>query len=236
MAISHALTVGLLQATTLPDTLVARMLPHRDLFDWTSGILQLIVLVLGIGMLIALILLLLSIRVAVTKAHEAIERLSAETKPLIKRATEIADDAREVVAMVRTDAERVTDAATAVTEQLLAAADITAQRVNEVNAVIDVLQAELEQTAIETVSAIRGVRVGTRALADHFIPARRSGLPIHAAADDELALLDESADDFDDQLDDAQDDDRTDDLADEDWDDENVRIDGRAGDNEARPA
>jgi len=33
-----------------------------------------------------------------------------------------------------------------------------------VNAVLDVLQGELEDTAIATVAAVRGVRVGARAL------------------------------------------------------------------------
>ncbi|HYW31978.1 MAG TPA: hypothetical protein VE869_10770 [Gemmatimonas sp.] len=196
MAFSHVLTVGLLQAAAAPDTIVARMIPQRDLFDWTSGILQVIVLVLGVGMLVTLILLLLSVRAAVNKAHEAIERLSAETKPLLKRATDIADDAREVVAMVRTDVERVSEAATAVTEQLISAADVTSQRIDEVNAVIDVLQDELEDTAIATVSAIRGARVGARALGDHFIPSRRAGDALVAAGDADDAFDDE----FDDEL------------------------------------
>ncbi|MES2523368.1 MAG: hypothetical protein V4617_11765 [Gemmatimonadota bacterium] len=216
MAFSHVLTVGLLQAAAMTDTVVARMVPQRDLFDWTSGILQVIVLVLGIGMLLTLILLLLSLRAAVNKTNEAIQRLSAETKPLLKRATDIVDDAREVVAMVRTDVERVSEAATAVTEQLLSAADVTSQRIDEVNAVIDVLQDELEDTAIGTVSAIRGVRVGARALGDHFIPARRNG--------DALAAGATEADlDFDDEFDDE--------LA----DDESER-DEFGHDDEARPA
>jgi hypothetical protein len=166
MPFSPALTAGLLQAAALQDTIVARMVPQRDLFDWTSGILQIIVLLLGIGMLIALILLLLSVRAGVRKVNEQIERLTAETRPLIERATGIVDDAREVVAMVRTDVERLTEAAGAISEQLLDAADVTSQRIDEVNAVLDVLQTELESTAIGTVSAIHGVRVGAHALSE----------------------------------------------------------------------
>ena len=166
MLLTPVLTAGLLQAAALQDTIVARMVPQRDLFDWTSGILQIIVLLLGVGMLIALILLLLSVRAGVRKVIEQIEKLTAETRPLIARATGIADDAREVVAMVRTDVERLTEAAGAISEQLIDAADVTAQRIDEVNAVLDVLQTELESTAISTVSAIRGVRAGARALTE----------------------------------------------------------------------
>jgi hypothetical protein len=47
-------------------------------------------------------------------------------------------------------------------------AEVTSERIDQVNAVLDVLQAELEGVAIGTVSAIRGVRVGTRALTDNL--------------------------------------------------------------------
>ena len=68
--------------------------------------------------------------------------------------------------MIKTDVARVSDAAGAVTAQLVGVADVTSQRIDQVNAVLDVLQAELEGVAIGTVSAIRGVRVGTKALTD----------------------------------------------------------------------
>ena len=165
-----------MQAAALADTVVARMVPQRDLFDWTSGILQIIVLLLGVGMLVTLVLLLLSVRTAVQKVSGAVERLTAETRPLVLRASGIVDDAREVVAMVRTDVERVTDAAGLISEQLIDAADVTSRRIDEVNAVLDVLQAELENTAISAVSAIRGVRVGAQTLGDGWSrTSRRNG-------------------------------------------------------------
>jgi hypothetical protein len=164
MPFPPALTVGLLQAAALQDTIVARMVPQRDLFDWTSGILQIIVLLLGAGMLIALILLALSVRAGVRKVSEQIERLTTQTRPLIERATGIVDDAREVVAMVRTDVERLSKTTDVIRERVTDAVEVTTHRIDEVNAVLDVLQTQLERTAIGTVSAIHGVRVGARAL------------------------------------------------------------------------
>lgn len=216
MPIPNALMVGLLQAAAAPDTMVARMIPQRDLFDWTSGVLQIIVLLLGIGMLVTLILLLLSVRTAVHKVNDAVDHFTKETRPLIARATGIVDDAREVVAMVRTDVERVTDAAGLISEQLIDAAETTSQRIDEVNAVLDVLQGELETTAIGTVSAIRGVRVGARTLSDRWGGERRSagrgafptrddadgpalaarvraGVPDAAEDDDDIGLDDDEA-------------------------------------------
>ena len=176
----------LLQAAAFPDTIIARTIPERGMLEWTSGVLQIVVLILGIGVLIATILLILSMRAGVQKFNQTVDRLSTETKPLLANATAIVGDAREVVAMLRTDIERVTEAAEALSEQLLGAADATVRRVDNVNAVLDVLQDELEDTALSAVSAIRGVRVGAGALTagmTHPRP-RRTPVPVNANDDD----------------------------------------------------
>ncbi len=184
MTFVSALSARLLQAAAFPDTIIARTIPERGMLEWTSGVLQIVVLVLGIGVLIATILLLLSIRAGVNKFHDTVDRLSKETKPLLDSATAIVGDAREVVAMVRTDVERVTDAAEALSEQILDAADLTARRVDDVNAVLDVLQEELEHSAISAVSAIRGVRVGAGELTAGMSRSRPRRSPVPVDADD----------------------------------------------------
>jgi uncharacterized protein YoxC len=178
MTIVSALPARLLQAAAFPDTIIARTIPERGMLEWTSGVLQIVVLSLGVGVLIATVLLILSLRAGVRKFNETVDRLATETKPLLASATAIAGDAREVVAMLRTDVVRVTDAAEALSEQLLAAADRTARRVDDVNAVLDVLQVELEDTALSAVSAIRGVRAG----ASEFTAGLRHPRP-HRAPD-----------------------------------------------------
>jgi hypothetical protein len=52
------------------------------------------------------------------------------------------------------------------------AVDVTAQRIDEVNAVLDVVQDELEDAAITAITAVRGVRLGARELLSH-LPRRR---------------------------------------------------------------
>ena len=182
-----ALSARLLQVATFPDTIIARTIPERGMLEWSSGVLQIIVLVLGIGVLIATILLILSIRAGVHKLNDTVDRLTKDTKPLLANATAIVGDAREVVAMLRTDVERVTDAAEALSEQLLDAAETTARRVDDVNAVLDVLQNELEDTALSAVSAIRGVRVGASELTAgrHHPQPRRTPIPVDADDDDD---------------------------------------------------
>jgi hypothetical protein len=118
-------------------------------------------------------------------------------KPLVGRANAIMDDAREVVALVRTDVERLTDAASAVSAQLLDVAETTGKRVDEINAVIDVLQAELEDAAIGTAAVVRGVRVAAAAAGEGILRGALAGddpqddpqtdvLADSGAADDEV--------------------------------------------------
>jgi len=158
------LSLRLLQSVTAPDTIVARMISERGVLDWTNGVLQLVVLLLGVATLVALVVLLITVRRGVIELNGLVRQFTAEARPLIASATAVATDAREVVAMLRTDAERLTDAASVISEQLIEAAETTAQRVDDVNAVLDVLQAELEDTAIDAAAVVRGIRVGARAL------------------------------------------------------------------------
>ena len=168
---------SLLQAAVRQDTLIARMIPERGVLDWTNGILQLVVLILGVVSLITLVALLITVRRGVERTNQLIDDFSKETRPLIAKATEVVADAREVVAMLRTDVERVTDAAGAISESLLDEAEITTRRVDDVNAVLDVLQDELEDTALSAVAAVRGVRGGARAFSERVRHRRDAGSP-----------------------------------------------------------
>jgi len=185
MTFVSALSARLLQAATYPDTIIARTIPDRGMLEWTSGVLQIIVLILGVGVLIATILLILSMRAGLQKFNETVDKLTTDAKPLLANATAIVGDAREVVAMLRTDAERVTDAAEALSTQLLGAAETTARRIDDVNAVLDVLQDELEDTALAAVSAVRGVRAGAGELAAGLSQRRPRRTPAPVDADDD---------------------------------------------------
>jgi methyl-accepting chemotaxis protein len=159
------------------DTLVARLISERGVLEWTNGILQFIVLVLGVVGLVIAVWLLMTVRQSVNRLNVLMEQFAVEVRPLVARATEVVSDTREVVAMLRTDVERVTGAASEVSAQLLRAADITATRVDEVNAVLEVLQTEVEHTALDAASTMRGLAAGTRALLRPRRRKRRANVP-----------------------------------------------------------
>ena len=163
MSLAPLISTWLLQASTLPDTIVT--MPVRSWYDYTNGTLQLIVLVLAVVVLAAMAIMLITLKKAVDSAKGIVEKLYEDTKPIVAQASQVAGDAREVVAMLRTDVERVTQAAGAVSEQLLDVATAMENRLDEVSAVIDVVQDELEETALTATAALRGARLGGRALA-----------------------------------------------------------------------
>lgn len=198
-ALPRLIAWPLQQASSFPDTIIARTIPDRGVLEWTNGILEMLVLLLATGALIALILLLLTMRDAVRKVHVTLDKLTDDTRPMLANANAIVGDAREMVATVKRDVAVVSDAAAAMGDTILDAAEVTAQRVDEVNAVLDVIQDELEETAITAVSAIRGARLGTQAMFSQ-LPRRKKrrradGSPPRGDDHERHRTRDESADD-----------------------------------------
>lgn len=199
MSIAHPISQWLLAAAALQDTVVAKTMPAQlSWYDYTSGALQIIVLVLGIVAIGTLIYVLLAAKTAIGVVTNTVGKLQEQTRPILEQATNVTADAREVVAMLRTDVERVTFAAGEVSEQLLDIAASTERRMDDINAVIDVVQGELEETVLSTAATLRGVRLGGRAIVGAMSPRRRKSKRAMTRSRDESEddyLIDDDADD-----------------------------------------
>jgi methyl-accepting chemotaxis protein len=165
MNIMPVSTTPLLQVTALPDTVLTKIVQDPSVFDYASGTLEILVLLVGAIALSTLVWSLIVFTRTIRRLEKTIKTMADDSRPILKHATAIADDARKTVASIREDVGRVTEAAALVSEQLLDAAEVTARRIDEVNAVIDVVQDELEQVAISSVAAMRGVKVGATEMA-----------------------------------------------------------------------
>lgn len=172
IALTRSISWPVLQTVTLPDTIIARTIPDRGVLEWTSGLLEILVLLLAVGALVILILLLATMREGVKKLNGTLDRLTSDTQPLLSNARAMVEDARDMVATVKRDVSAVSGAAAAMGDTILDAVEVTSQRIDEVNAVLDVVQDELEDTAITAISAVRGVRMGAREMLAH-LPRRR---------------------------------------------------------------
>lgn len=166
MTFAPFVTGWLLQAATLPDTIVAKTMPaQHSWFDYTSAALQLLVLILAVIVLAGLVVVIISLKRAIEFAKTTVDKLYADTKPLMAQASKVADDAGNMVKLVRKDVDRISKTAHEVGDQLMDVVAVTQRRVDDVNAVLDVVQEELEETVLSTTAALRGVRLGGRAIA-----------------------------------------------------------------------
>jgi uncharacterized protein YoxC len=217
----------LLQGAAIPDTIVTLTAPAElTLFDYTSGILQILVLLVGVFALGALGALALTLRKGVIALQSTAERLSGDVKPLLYQATRVSEEANAMVKTVRREVDRVAETTAEISERVRDLTDAASSRVTEVNALLDVLQDEVQDTALSAAANLRGVRVGAVALGAALargsvakdLPARRSSGPRIRGRHAETPLFDDE-----DALDEKMDDALADDEGDDDTEDERHR-------------
>ena len=114
--------------------------------------------------------------------------------PVSDRAKVISDNLEFITQALRQDVEKLSDSVQALADRLQLASDRMEERIEEFNALMEVVQGEAEEMFLETASTVRGVREGARTIADraHEPPDRRktrggSTVPVDArrGADDD---------------------------------------------------
>jgi uncharacterized protein YoxC len=192
---------ALLQSAVIRDTIVTLTMPaQRTAFDYASGTLQILVLIVGLVALASMAAMTLTLRRAMISLQATVDRLAADAKPLLQQATRTSEDARDIVKTVRREVDRIAEATAEVSERLLDLSDLAEDRIDSVSALLDVMQDEVQDTAISAAATLRGARVGAVALG--------AVLGLRGRNNDD----DASADEDDEELDD--------DLVDDDYDDE----------------
>jgi hypothetical protein len=91
---------------------------------------------------------------------------SAEKKadPLLERSRSVAANVEFITATLRTDVEGLHQSVRGLADRLKEASSRMETRVDEFNALMDVVQGEAEDVFIDTASTARGVRAGARSL------------------------------------------------------------------------
>jgi hypothetical protein len=84
--------------------------------------------------------------------------------PLLDQGQNVADNVEFITRALRTDVERLNASVKALTDRLHQASDRMEERIEEFNALMEVVQSEAEQIFIDTASTVRGVRAGARSL------------------------------------------------------------------------
>lgn len=85
--------------------------------------------------------------------------------PVSDRVRSISDNVEFITQALRTDVEQLNDSVTALTERLHLASERMEERIEEFNALMEVVQGEAEVLFINTASTVRGVRESARTIA-----------------------------------------------------------------------
>lgn len=102
--------------------------------------------------------------------------LDRDGPPLLQAARSVADDASKVTGAVRGEVEQLVMTSRELRSRVSGAAEGLEERVRDLEAVMDVLQEEVEETALDVAAALRATRRGTgliRAVKRVFLRGRR---------------------------------------------------------------
>ena len=183
------------QAAAFPDTFVMKTVATgRGWFEIVtgvaSGVLTLTILALALVLGPAAWSFWRSFR----KVRELLDRVYADITPLTRHASNIADNLDYITTSIRNDVQQVNATIASANRRLNQAVELTETRLNEFNALLQVVQQEAEQAFVSTAAAVHGVRTGAATL---------SGL------DDDIDDIDDEADGGDEDGDDNESDEDT---------------------------
>ena len=187
-------------AGTLPDTQIVRQVTadpglFQKITSIASGLMTISILVLTAALVPAA----WNFRKSYAKVNDLLDRVYGDINPIMRHASAISDNLNYITTSLRADVQTVNQTVTSANQRVLQAARMTERRLDEFNALLQVVQEEAEQAFVSTAAAVRGARTG----AERYQEELR-----HAAAESRLAHLDEELGEaLDDVFDDTGDDD-----------------------------
>lgn len=121
-----------------------------------GGVMTLTLLVMAVALVPAA----WNFRRTYKKTTELLDRIQADVSPLIKHAHSIADNLDYISTAIRADVGMIQDTLKNANSGIKQAVSQTEARINEFNALLDVVQGEAEGLFISTAATVRGVKTG----------------------------------------------------------------------------
>jgi uncharacterized protein YoxC len=149
------------QSTTMPDTLVMKTVPvQRGWFDIVTGVASAVLSLTILGLAIVMAPAAWSFWRSFKKVRSLLDRVYGDVEPLTRHASNIADNIDYITTSIRHDVQQVNATIAVANRRLQQAVETTEQRLNEFNALLQVVQQEAEGAFVSTAAAVRGVRTG----------------------------------------------------------------------------
>ena len=121
------------------------------------------VILLGAGMIV-LARAIFRIMKTLHKLEAALDTIGRVARPVLDRARAIGENLNFIAMSVRKEVDRVGDTVAFANERLEDAIEAAEERVQELTALIDVVQGEVEDTVITATSTLRGIRTTAKLL------------------------------------------------------------------------
>jgi hypothetical protein len=135
--------------------------------DWVfttiRGVGVVAVLVLGIGMIL-LARALSRVVIRLKRLDESLHDIARDARPVLDRARAIGENLNFMVMSVRKEVDRVSETIALANDRLEEVLESAEDRVQDLSALVDVVQGEVEETLISASSALRGIRTGAKLL------------------------------------------------------------------------
>jgi hypothetical protein len=185
----------LLQARVVHDTIFVQTAPiAQTWFGKVTSIAGGIMTLTLLAMAIALVPAAWNFRKTYKKTTQLLETIQADVMPLMKHAHSIADNMDYISTAIRADVGMIQDTLKSANRTIREAVGVTEQKVNEFNALLDVVQGEAEGLFVSTAAAVRGVKTG----ASHLVGGAGTEIAsVEVDGDDlEIVVDDEETDDY----------------------------------------
>jgi uncharacterized protein YoxC len=148
-------------ARTLPDTIYTKQIVAEPglwekITSIASGVMTFTVIVLTVALVPAA----WNFRKSYKKVSDMLDKIYGDVNPLMRHASAIEDHVDYISTSIRVDVQQVSQTVAAVNQRLQEALESAEDRMQQLNALLDVVQEEAESAFVTTASTIRGVQTG----------------------------------------------------------------------------
>ena len=148
-------------ARALPDTIYTKQVVSEPglwskITSVASGIMTITIIILTVALVPAA----WNVRKSYKKISDMLNKIYGDVNPLMRHASAIADNVDYISTSLRVDIQQVSQTVAAVNQRLQQAASAAEDRINQLNALLEVVQEEAESAFVTTASTIRGVQTG----------------------------------------------------------------------------
>jgi uncharacterized protein YoxC len=163
------------------DTLLMKQVPSEpNVFERVTGIASGLLTIAILVFVVAAVPAAWNFRKSYKKVNQLLERIYGDVNPIMRHASIVADNVDYITTALRTDVQKISATIATANTRLQQAVTVTEQRLNDISALLQVVQQEAEDAFVSTASAMRGVRTGASAL------ARQDSGPIFATSEEDV--------------------------------------------------